>query len=260
MTTLTATNRRALAHHEKTIARGLRTFCEVGAALLQIRADDLYAEAGTFEAYCKDRWGFSKTHANRLIDAAVVVTHLIPLTPIGVTPGTEWAARPLTLIRDEEGAIDLRRIEGVWSTALSAAQAWGAERPTTADVEELVQRWKANLRAKDIEPVTADDEESDEEPAGEQLPMDDTVDPVDGECPDCGCYERDDDGGCSECREPCPNGEDDPDEEEETTPGNAAFAALKETVRTWQRKHRVSDDKAAAMCENVAVVIRSEMF
>ena len=41
---------------------------------------------GTFEDYCRERWGMSKRHADRLIGSAEVVGNL---TPIGVTPATE---------------------------------------------------------------------------------------------------------------------------------------------------------------------------
>ena len=263
MTDLTTTNRRALAHHEKTIQRGLRTFCEVGAALLQIRADNLYAEFGTFEHYCRDRWDFSKTHANRLIDAAVVVTHL---TPIGVIPGSEYTARPLTIIRDRDGVIDLKQVEGVWSAAVSEAKERGATLPTAANVEELVTRWKESQRAKDVEPAAADvepvDDEQPDEPT-EQLPIDKDVDPVAGECPNCGSHERGYDRECAKCREPAwdEDGEEESGEdEEEEPPGNPAFEALKEVIVAWRKLYPdVDDATSAAMCENVADQIREAM-
>ena len=71
----------------------------------------------TFEDYCKERWGMSKTHANRMIDSAEVVGNL---TPIGVTPATESQARPRT--RGRAGlAVNLSEISDI-----APAHAWAA--------------------------------------------------------------------------------------------------------------------------------------
>ena len=78
---------------EAVIARGLDTFVEVGTALLKIRASKLYRLSHeTFEEYCRERWGMSRIHAHRLIDAASVAEDLLPT---GNTPATERQARPL---------------------------------------------------------------------------------------------------------------------------------------------------------------------
>lgn len=59
---------------EKAIEKGLGTFVEVGQALLDIRGGKLYrASHKTFEAYCKERWGFDRTYAHRLIDGVKTV-------------------------------------------------------------------------------------------------------------------------------------------------------------------------------------------
>jgi hypothetical protein len=84
---------RTLSELEGVIERGLQTFIEVGQALLEIRERRLYkADFATFEQYCRERWGWSKTHANRQIEAAGVAANL---TPIGVTPKNEAQAREL---------------------------------------------------------------------------------------------------------------------------------------------------------------------
>ncbi len=61
---------------------------------MEIRDSRLYREQGygKFEDYCRERWGWSKTHANRQIQAAEVVGNL---TPIGVIPANEAQAREL---------------------------------------------------------------------------------------------------------------------------------------------------------------------
>ena len=70
----------ALARCEATIARGVKTFVEVGAALTEIRDARLYRATHTsFDDYCRERWQFGRSHAYRLIDSAAVVANLSPI-------------------------------------------------------------------------------------------------------------------------------------------------------------------------------------
>ena len=71
---------------------------------MSIRERRLYREGGftTFEDYCRERWGMSKTHANRMVDAAEVVGIL---TPIGVTPENEAQARALAPLKDDPAVL-----------------------------------------------------------------------------------------------------------------------------------------------------------
>lgn len=60
----------------------LRTFVEVGEALMEIRDARLYREGfGSFEDYCRERWSFSRVQAHRLIEASEVAAVL----PMGNT-------------------------------------------------------------------------------------------------------------------------------------------------------------------------------
>ena len=52
-----------------------------------------------FEDYCRERWGWSRAHAYRQIDAAKVSKNL---SPIGDIPITESQARPLTQLEPEQ--------------------------------------------------------------------------------------------------------------------------------------------------------------
>lgn len=93
--------RNELERCEVVIKQGLKTFVEVGQALMMIRDKRLYrAEFGTFESYCQDKWQLSKTHVNRLVQSSEVVRN-IEMTPIGVKPKTESQARPLTKLEPE---------------------------------------------------------------------------------------------------------------------------------------------------------------
>jgi len=102
---LARTEQDQLQQHEAVIERGLGTFVEVGTALAAIRDARLYrAEHATFEDYCRERWGFSKSHANRLVESAEVV---LALTPIGVTDmpviANEGQARAIAPVLKEHG-------------------------------------------------------------------------------------------------------------------------------------------------------------
>jgi hypothetical protein len=70
-----------LAELEKTIARGKKTFVEVGLALAEIRDLRLYRrEYSGFEEYCRKKWGWTKQHAYRLIEAAPVAKSNLQVT------------------------------------------------------------------------------------------------------------------------------------------------------------------------------------
>ncbi|HXH35715.1 MAG TPA: hypothetical protein VNJ54_15135 [Plantibacter sp.] len=96
----------SLADLEVVISRGMSSFVEVGNALATIKREMRYVEAGfdSFEAYCKQRWDMSRDHADNTIGAArvttIVGTHGLP------APATEWVARPLMRLMNEEGYFD----------------------------------------------------------------------------------------------------------------------------------------------------------
>ena len=72
MSNLSPNDARTLDKLEEVIDRGLKTFYEVGEALLMIRDNRLYRVTyATFEEYCQERWQMTRQHVNRLIGAAV---------------------------------------------------------------------------------------------------------------------------------------------------------------------------------------------
>ena len=96
---------------ENIIERGLAPFVEVGKALQQIREGRLYREAGytRFEDYCRERWGWSRIHAHRQIEAAKVAGILLPT---GNTPASERQARELARVKTD-GALDAEAIKKI---------------------------------------------------------------------------------------------------------------------------------------------------
>src|SRR5580765_2282492 len=67
---LTSTEQRLFAECETDIKENLKGTFVLGYRLEQIRDQRLYRGTHkTFASYCAEKWDFSKTHANRLIQA-----------------------------------------------------------------------------------------------------------------------------------------------------------------------------------------------
>jgi hypothetical protein len=144
---LTTREQREFARAERTIARGLKSFLTVGAALLAIRDNRLYRQHyDTFEEYCIRRWELSRPRAYELCAASEVVADLSANADIPMLPENEFQTRPLTRLKDPA---QRRR---AWNAAVKLAAA--EKRPVTArDTEEAVRRLDGNGR---IEPASAD--------------------------------------------------------------------------------------------------------
>jgi phage N-6-adenine-methyltransferase len=139
---LSASEDAELAACEVVIESGLQTFYEVGCALLKIRDGKLYRQTHkTFEDYCRGRWEFSKTHANRLIQSAEVLDNL---APIGVKPQTESQARELAAV----GVHDIDAQRAVWQIALATAPTSGDGKPvvTASHIKSVTQVLKDIIR------------------------------------------------------------------------------------------------------------------
>jgi phage N-6-adenine-methyltransferase len=117
-----------LGELEGVIERGLATFVDVGAALLEIRDSRLYREShGTFEDYCRERWDFSRPRAYQLIQAAEVGT--LVSTTVDTPISSERIARELAPLRDEP-----ERLREAWETAVEQH----GPAPTAKEVREVV--------------------------------------------------------------------------------------------------------------------------
>lgn len=116
---------RTLAECEGVIERGLKTFTEVGNALLQIRDGRLYREShATFEDYCRERWGFSRIRAHQIIEASAVVQNFeqsgLP------APTVESQARELARVPEPERA-------QVWAKTIEHTDG----KPTAAAIRQI---------------------------------------------------------------------------------------------------------------------------
>lgn len=90
---------------EAVIERGLKTFEEVGAALVTIRDQRLYRfKFATFEQYCRERWNWTARRAQQVCDATSVVAQLRESLPDGPLPQNERQARALAAVPEERRA------------------------------------------------------------------------------------------------------------------------------------------------------------
>lgn len=113
-----------LATCEKIIESGLRTFEDVGNALATIREKKLYRAAHpTFEAYCKERWGFTSSRARQLVAAAEVVKEFPQVT-------NERQARVVVSVPEDKR-------EEVVQIAVEIA---GSNKPSANDFEQARER------------------------------------------------------------------------------------------------------------------------
>jgi hypothetical protein len=83
-----ASGDRSLAELGGIVEQGKRTFLEVGAALSEIRERELYKPKAWTE-YLRERFGFSRQHAHRLIRAK----EFADASPMGDKPVTDREAR-----------------------------------------------------------------------------------------------------------------------------------------------------------------------
>lgn len=89
---LTIDEQQMLERCELIIGQGLQTYVEVGRALTTIREGKLYRQHyDTWEEYCVDRWGMSRSRAYQLMDASKVAADLS--TMVDNPPTNEREAR-----------------------------------------------------------------------------------------------------------------------------------------------------------------------
>jgi hypothetical protein len=109
MANLTISRKQRLRTLENEIRSGMEEFYYVGMKLKEIRDQELYKEDGFpsgdagWLAYCKERWEWAKSYANKLIRASEYRDKI----PSGTTGTQEWSersVRELTRIEDKREA------------------------------------------------------------------------------------------------------------------------------------------------------------
>lgn len=219
---------RSLEENEAIIERGLATFIEVGNALAEIRDNRLYREShGTFEGYCRDRWGWNRNYANKVISAADVGTNV----PID----NEGQARALSPLRDDPDAM---------TAAYQAAQAKAA----AEDARLTASRIKA-----EVDKILADEQAEADAEGVFEAPENRTSEPSETPrlCTDCGAeldWRRGPDDMpewfCAECEPPAPLTEVPPASDEVSTSDVVTF--LPATWRNYPPLTRTAEGKQLA--------------
>jgi transposase-like protein len=132
-----------LAHYEQIITQGMKTFVEVGRALLAIRDQHPYREGyTTFEDYCRQRWDLSRPYAYQLMDAYGVVENVSAIAD--VVPMNEAQARPLASLLPEQ------QVE-VWADVVKTAP---KGKVTAQHVKATVNRAKRQTTTPTSAPST----------------------------------------------------------------------------------------------------------
>ena len=104
--TLTAEEVKKLAKCEEAIQENSKMYFLAGESLTQISEERLYkAEFTDFDRYCEGRWGFSGSHARRLMDSWKLVEKLrsgIPNLGDAELPENEFQSRLYMELREEK--------------------------------------------------------------------------------------------------------------------------------------------------------------
>jgi protein gp37 len=130
---LTSEDKAAFKRLDKIVRKGVEAFVESGKALIEIQQRKLWRAGNhaTWEAYCRQVAGLSKSYAHRIINATQVVMDLTTELPIGnsVVPLSESQVRPLLRLADSS------QRGQAWNTAVEKAE---GSQPTAAEVSEVV--------------------------------------------------------------------------------------------------------------------------
>ena len=136
-----------LARHEAVIERGMRTTIEVGLSMKAILDEKLYeGEYKTFENYVNERWGYSRTRAYQLIEAAEVDFNLSTIVDKAARPQNEGQ------LREVAKAPLAMQVEVVKKAAEKAAAE--NRKPTAKDYRQVV----GELVLEDVEPAEKPDD------------------------------------------------------------------------------------------------------
>lgn len=137
-----------LAKLEEKIEHGRRAEVGVGEALIEIKGSGLYKQRKrSFGAYCKARWGFDRSRAYRLMDAAEAVK-MLPMGDTSVPPSERVLREIVPLTKTD---IDAAR--EIWATL---TQEHG-EDLTYAHVRDAVNSYlRYDQNEEDVEPTVGD--------------------------------------------------------------------------------------------------------
>src|SRR5258708_3272540 len=118
----------------RTIERGLSTFLEVGAALLEIRSSRLYRGThSTFESFCRDTFGLARSTCDGMIRSASVAQSLQE-NGIELSPSlTEAVLRPVASLPSPELQT------ATWKLVEAASPKCGPTQPISSKIARVIK-------------------------------------------------------------------------------------------------------------------------
>ena len=141
---------------EAVIAQGKQTFWTVATALAEVKRDRLYrSDYGTFEDYCRLKWGWSASRARQIIGAVEVAESVT-----NVTLSNEAQARALADVPADERndvvkeaskggkltAASIRKVKQAKAERLPEAEAESDARPHIQTATEILQSHPADVK------------------------------------------------------------------------------------------------------------------
>lgn len=146
-----------LLEQEEVISRG---YIDCGKALMVIRDERLYRlEHKSFESYVKERWEFTKSRANQLIEATTIVVNL----PVADRPKNEAQARELAKVPEAKRAEVMAEIKKV---AASEAREVTAKDIKSYVTEPKLETRPTNIATDGLEYSDVEDNDDDDETIG----------------------------------------------------------------------------------------------
>jgi hypothetical protein len=132
-TPLTAQEKVRLRTLIRTIERGMSTFLEVGAALIEIRGSRLYREThSSFEAFCRDTFGLARSTCDGMI-RSVSVAQSLQQNGIELSPTiTEDVIRPVA-------SLPAPLQPAVWKLVEATSPKCGPTQPMASKIARIIK-------------------------------------------------------------------------------------------------------------------------
>jgi len=157
---LTEEQLKRLVQHENIITEHLEDSFRIGASLRVIHEEKLYR--GDWDDYCSEKWGFSGSHARRLMDAA----HCMAVLKEGLSPNGEKVQFPINEAQ-VRALIEMRKESGKWVKAWQKVlKDTEGKRITAEKIQEVLATKSVKAQAKKA--GTAKKDEADEANDAEQ--------------------------------------------------------------------------------------------
>lgn len=143
-------NEQELVRLEGVIQKNIGAFYEVGRALMEIRDKNYYSAVlgyDTFEAYCKERWDFTRDYAYKLISSSSVVDNVDNCIQ---KPATESQTRPLAKLEPaQQREAWQKAVETAPEGKVTAAHVYKIVKETMLEQEKPIEHTECAVTKED---------------------------------------------------------------------------------------------------------------